>query len=111
MMIEKTTKSFFHFHPSILQQISIEDLPCPVLDARNTKMTRTESCSLNSLESTREDKTHRNKSNATETVIRAIIEVQIKCYRSTKEGRLIQAGRIGEDFRGGDEISSWLIPL
>lgn len=68
-------------------------------------MTRTESCSLDSLESTRGDKAHRNNINAIETVIRAIIEVQIKCSRSTKWGRLIQAGRIG-DFRGGDEISS-----
>lgn len=74
-------------------------------------MTGTQSCSLDSLESTRGDKTRRNKSNATETVIRAIIEVQIKCYRSTKEERLIQAGRIAEDLRVGDEISSWLILL
>lgn len=48
---------------------------CSVLDARNTKMSRIDSCSLESLESTRGDKTHRNNYNATKTVIRAIIEV------------------------------------
>lgn len=42
----------------------------------------------------------------TEAVIRVTIEVQIKGYRSTTEGRLTQAGRIGEDFRGRDETSS-----
>lgn len=42
---------------------------------RNTKMSRIDSCSLESLESTRGDKTHRNNYNATKTVIRAIIEV------------------------------------
>lgn len=74
-------------------------------------MTRTESCCLESLESSRGDKTCRDNRNVTKTVIRTIIEVQIKCYRSTKEGRLIQAGRIGEDFRGGDETSRTLIIL
>lgn len=62
--------------------------------------------SLESPESSRGDKTHRNNGNATETVIRAVIEVQFKCYRSTKEARLIPAERIEEDFRRGDETSS-----
>lgn len=48
---------------------------CSVLDARNTKVTRIDSCSLESLESSRGDKIHRNNCYATKTVIRAIIEV------------------------------------
>ena len=47
----------------------------------------------------------------TEAVIRVTIEVEIKGYRSTTERRLIQAGRFGEDFRGGDETFSQLILL
>lgn len=74
-------------------------------------MTMTKSDSLESLESCRGDKTHRNNSNASKIVIRTIIEVQIKCHRSTKEGRLIQSGRIGGDFRGEDETSRRLIIL
>lgn len=46
-----------------------------VLDARNTKVAGTESCSLASLESSRRDKTPRNNGSATKTVIRTIIEI------------------------------------